>query len=71
MSGFVLKGHICFSAVADEITVLEDHYLVCEDSIVAGVFAELPEKYQSLPVTDYGDKIIIPGMSELHIHACW
>ncbi|MBQ9968007.1 MAG: amidohydrolase family protein [Oscillospiraceae bacterium] len=69
MSGFVLKGHICHSADKDRIEILEDHYLICEDGICRGAFAVLPEAYASLPVQDMSGKLIIPGLSDLHIHA--
>ncbi len=69
MADFVLKGHICYSLDWKQVQVLENHYLVCENGLCSGVFANLPEQYQDLPLTDYGDQIIIPGMSDLHIHA--
>lgn len=69
MSGLVLKGHICHSADKDHIEILEDHYLVCEDGICRGVFPVLPDAYASLPVRDLSGKLIIPGLSDLHIHA--
>ncbi len=69
MASFVLKGHICHSLDRDQIAVFENHYLVCTDDLCAGVFSELPAQYRDLPLTDYGDRIIIPGMSDLHIHA--
>ena len=34
-----------------------------------GVFQELPERFQNFLVCDYGDRLIIPGMVDLHIHA--
>lgn len=69
MASFVLKGHICHSLDRNEIAVFEDHYLICVDDICIGIFPELPESYRDLPFTDYGDRLIIPGMSDLHIHA--
>ncbi len=69
MKHFVLKGHICHSAADGGIRIAENAYLVCENGLVAGVFEELPEQYRDLPLTDYGDKLLIPGLSDLHIHA--
>ena len=34
-----------------------------------GVFAILPEEYAHLPIYDYGDSLIFPGMVDLHVHA--
>ncbi len=69
MASFVLKGHICHSKNCDQIAVFENHYLVCIDNHCAGIFSTLPEPYKNLPLTDFGDRILIPGMSDLHIHA--
>ena len=69
MKNFVLKGNICYSESSDSIRLLPNSYLVCEDGLCAGAFTELPEKYASLPLSDYGDRIIIPGLVDLHLHA--
>ena len=69
MSDFVLKGHICHSADKDHIVIYEDHYLVCRDGLCSGVFETLPEAYAQLPMQDLTGKLIIPGMSDLQIHA--
>lgn len=29
----------------------------------------LPEEYKGIPVEDYGDRIIVPGFVDLHVHA--
>ena len=69
MKDFVLKGNICYSRSSAEIVTKEDAYLVCKDGRSCGVFDELPEEYRSLPLVDYGDKLIIPGLIDLHVHA--
>lgn len=66
---FVLKGNISYSKDPAHLVTMEHGYVVCEEGRSAGVYKELPEKYAHLSVTDYGDKIIIPGMTDLHIHA--
>ena len=66
---FILKGNVCYSKTARELETVENAYLVCEDGISKGVYNNIPDKYSSLPVTDYGDNIIIPGLCDLHVHA--
>ena len=44
-------------------------YLVCENGEVAGVYDALPERFAGIEVTDCGNALIIPGMSDLHLHA--
>jgi len=65
----ILKGNICYSETPDKLRTFEDEYLVCSGKHVIGVFDEIPEAYQSFPVTDYSDCIIIPGLCDLHVHA--
>lgn len=69
MNSFVLKGNICYSEGPESIILKPNSHLVCEDGLCAGVFEALPEKYAALPLTDYGEKMIIPGLMDLHIHA--
>lgn len=66
---FILKGNIIYSKDKTELTVKENAYLVCEDGVCAGIFEALPEKYADLPLKDYGECLIIPGMTDLHVHA--
>lgn len=66
---FILKGHILFSRAPETMDVTENGYLVCADGVCAGVYAEIPEAYAGLPVYDCGDKLIVPGFTDLHVHA--
>lgn len=69
MRKFVIKGNICYSKTSDELCIIENGYVVCENGICAGVYKELPECYAIFPFYDYTDKIIIPGFTDLHVHA--
>lgn len=69
MENFVLKGNICYSKSLGELTTCENGYVVCIDGKSKGVYEVLPEEYEALPLIDYGDKLIIPGLVDLHIHA--
>lgn len=66
---FALKGTICFSADPHTLNIRENSWVVCEDGICAGVFPKLPEKYSGIPCRDTGDCLIIPGLTDLHLHA--
>ncbi|MEE1058833.1 MAG: amidohydrolase family protein [Treponema sp.] len=66
---FVIKGHICYSQDKSTLKVYESSYLVCVNGKSKGIFENLPSEYQDLPLKDYGDKLIIPGMVDLHVHA--
>ena len=66
---FALKGTICYSKNVHELVFMENSYVVCENGICAGVFSQLPEEYEEIPVEDMGDRLIIPGFTDLHLHA--
>ena len=66
---FALKGMICYSKNQREMVFMEDSYVVCENGICAGVFSQLPEEYKDVPVEDLGNRLIIPGFTDLHLHA--
>lgn len=66
---FVLKGDICYSKTKQELITKENHFLVCEDGRITGVFPELPKVYENLPLHDCSGQLIIPGLVDLHVHA--
>ena len=39
---------------------------VLDEGIVEGIYPVLPEKFAGLPVTDFGERILIPAFSDLH-----
>ena len=69
MNTYIIKGDLCFSRSMDEIVCLEQGSIVVENGRVTGVFQTLPARYAALPVLDYGHRLILPGMSDLHVHA--
>ena len=69
MKDFVLKGHICYTKNSKKIEVYPNSFLVCVNGVSKGVYSTLPEEYKSLEVYDYTDKLIVPGMIDLHVHA--
>ena len=66
---FVLKGHMIWCDTPTQLHFVRHGYLVCEEGLCAGVFTELPAAYQSLPLTDYGGRLVVPAMYDLHLHA--
>ncbi len=68
-NAFILKGNICYAKTKEHLVGVEDGYLVCVQGISQGVYPVLPEQYRGLPVVDYGQRLIIPGLVDLHTHA--
>ncbi len=69
MNNFIIKGAIAYSEDKNTIKTIDNGYLVCENGKVAGVFREIPEKYENFPVKYHGKNLVIPGMTDLHVHA--
>lgn len=66
---FVLKGNICYSRDREHVRTVPDGYLVCVEGVSEGVYESLPETYAGLPLIDCGDQLILPGLTDLHVHA--
>ena len=66
---FALRGDICYSKSLTELETMEQGFLVCKDGVVEGVFQKLPMEYKDIEVKDYKRQLIIPGLTDLHMHA--
>ena len=69
MENFVLHGDIAYCEDQKRVIAVPDSYVVCTEGVSRGVFHELPEQYRGLPVVDFGNRMIVPGLVDLHIHA--
>jgi guanine deaminase len=67
-ANFVLRGDIAHSISPEELRCAEGAFLVCREGLCGGVFSRLPAEYAAFPRYDYGGKLIIPGLTDLHIH---
>ena len=69
MKNFVLKGNVLYSKSKDEIASFENAYVVCSGGVCKGVFDVVPSEFEHFEIVDLGDKLIIPGLCDLHVHA--
>lgn len=69
MSNYILKGNIIYSKSNHELAMIPNGYVVCEDKTCRGAYTEIPEQFKDYELIDYGNQLIIPGMSDLHLHA--
>lgn len=69
MNTYLLKGNLCYSEGPDRLRLVPDAYLLCMEGRCAGIFQTLPERYAALPVEDFSGRLLIPGMTDLHLHA--
>ena len=68
-NSFVIKGNFCQTKEPQKLDLFEGAFAVCVNGLSKGIFKALPEEYEHLPLYDYGDSLIFPGMIDLHVHA--
>lgn len=68
-NAFALYGNVVYTPQCGQLALHPHSYLVCADGCVEGVFDVLPERYTGLPVENFEDKVILPGLVDLHVHA--
>lgn len=69
MKTFALKGTIITSKTKEELLIQENGYVICENGVSKGIFSVLPKEYEGIEVRDMGDRLILPGLMDLHVHA--
>lgn len=69
MSKIALKGNIAFTPTKDRFETHENSYIVIEDGKVVDICKELDKSYKDYTISDFSDKLIIPGFIDLHLHA--
>jgi len=66
----VYKAHILFTKEKERFEVFENGYIAVEDGLVAGVAKSLSELgCTDAEVVDFGDRLLIPAMNDMHVHA--
>jgi guanine deaminase len=66
----IYRANILFTKEKDRFDVLERGYVAVEDGYVTGVAADLKElDSNGAEIIDFGDKLLIPAMNDVHVHA--
>ena len=66
----IYKAHILFTKEKDRFEVYENGYIAVENGKVTGVSNNLAElDSEGAEVIDFGDKLLIPAMNDMHVHA--
>lgn len=64
------KANIVHTPNLGEFEIIDGGYIaVRDDGTIEGTYKALPEKFQNLPVQDFGGKLLIPGFVDLHLHS--
>lgn len=64
----IIKGNIIFTREFGKYEVINNGYIVVKNGKVQGVYSEIPEDIGEYNLEDYGDKLIIPGFCDIHLH---
>lgn len=65
----IYHANILYTPDRHRFEVVPHGYVVVSDGKVEGVWGKLPEHLDNQPVTDYGDRLLIPAMNDMHVHA--
>ena len=67
----VFKAHVIYTKEKDRFEVMENGYVAVDaDGRVSGVASNLSSlDCEDAEVTDFGDRLLIPAMNDLHVHA--
>lgn len=65
----IYHGNIVYSKNSRELVELTNAYIVVNNGVIQNIYDELPNEYQDYKVIDFGNNVIIPAFSDLHVHA--
>lgn len=68
-SVYIVKGNIIYTSRPAEFAVILNGYMIVRDGRIAYCGESIPSEFESYPVEDYGDNLIIPGFVDTHAHA--
>lgn len=63
------KGNILYSQDKDTLLSWDNSYILVQDGIIRGVYRQLPAEFPKENLIDWGDRLIIPGFCDMHVHA--
>lgn len=64
----LIKGQLVYSENKYKINIVENAYVLVENGKVQDVYTELPEHLAGEELIDYGNRLIIPAFSDMHVH---
>ena len=65
----ILKGDFIYSKSQTELEMIKDGFLLANEKEIIDLYTELPKEYKEERIEDYTGKLIIPGFTDLHVHA--
>ena len=65
----IYRANIIYTPQSSHFEVVPHGYIAVNDGKVEGVYSELPQHLSNCQVTDWGDRLLIPAMNDMHVHA--
>ena len=65
----IYRANIIYTPESKHFEVVPHGYIAVSDGKVEGVYAQLPKHLEDCPVTDLSDRLLIPAMNDMHVHA--
>ena len=69
ISTHIYRANIIFTPESHRFEVVPHGYIAVQNGRIDGVYRELPDQFADCPVTDFGNRLLIPAMNDLHVHA--
>lgn len=64
------RGNIIYTETFRKFTTVEHGCIVVDDKgKTVGVYKKLPERFRGIETEDFGERLIIPGFTDCHVHA--
>ena len=63
------RGNVIYSQDKDTLLSKENSYILVADGIVKEICSQLPDGFPEENIIDWGNRIIIPGFCDMHVHA--
>lgn len=63
------KGNVIYSESKDVLIIKENSYILVTDGVVKEICNQLPYGFPKGNIIDFGNKLIIPGFCDMHVHA--
>ena len=65
----IIKGDIIYNISYNKQITIKDGFLIFSGNKIIGTFKNIPEEFKNINITDYTNKLIMPGLIDLHTHA--
>lgn len=65
----IIHADIVYSEDRQRLAVHPDSCIAVDEGVVKGIWPVIPDGYKGAPLTDYGEAVLIPAFSDLHVHA--